>query len=214
MTPNQIQDRARRITNTYGSNFVSDDELLGYLNDFVQEACHYARAYERTDVLTSVASQATYTLTQSIHEIKVVLYDGDKCRPVTFREAEAQNYVLQQSSVMGTPDLYYLWAQELVFVPVPASSDLEIKIYSYGAPAELTSASTIPIPETLQHYLVDPIVYRILQKEQNPNATNFYQIWQNNKEIIKREMVQKNRSDGYRVVQQEEALIYGPYGVQ
>jgi hypothetical protein len=213
MTPTEITDQARRITNTFGSNFVSDSELLAYLQNALKEASHYAKCVEQVDVMTSVVSQATYALTSTAFAVKYITYDGFKVKPVTFREALAVNYALVDSSAAGTPSYYYLWNSQLIFIPASQDSDKEIKVYSYAEHPSINASSTVLIPGTLQHYTVDYVAYRIFQKELNPAAAQYYQLWKANLEIMKREMVKRHESDGFRVVQTEESLVYGVMGI-
>lgn len=214
MTPTEITDQARQITNKVGSTFVSDTELIGYLNNALQEASQRSRAYETIDVVTSVVSQATYVLTTSIDEIKQVLYDGLKVRSVTFREAGASTYFSPSTSAIGTPESYYVWGGNMVFTPMPGDAGKNITIYSYSLHPTVTQASTILFPPNYHHFMVDYVVFRILQKEQNPNSTNYFQLWQENLKVMRSDGFEKNRSDSFRQVQQEEVLVYGVWGAQ
>ena len=213
MTPTEVTDAARRATNTYGSNFVTDTELLTYLSMALAEASHHARVYESVDVYTAVASQATYTITASAFEIKQITWGGDKIKPVTFREAEALQSTLIESSTAGTPAYYYRWSNDLVVIPAPASSGDQIHIYSYATHPQVNASSVILAPDTLHGYFIDYVAFRILQKENNDNAGNYLQLWKSNLEVMRREMIQRNRSDAFRIVQTEENLVYNTLGL-
>jgi hypothetical protein len=191
MLPTELTDAARRATNTFGSNFVSDSELLTYLSFALRELSHYSRCYETIDVVTAVASQATYTVTAAAFEIKQITYDGTKIKPITFREAN-----------------------DLVVNPAPSASGSQIQIYSYATHPTVTASSTIYIPETLQHYTIHYLKAMIRSKETDAQgAATELGLWANAKEQAKKEMIQRNRADGYRVVQSEENLVYDPFGL-
>jgi hypothetical protein len=214
MTPTELTDAARNVTNTNGSTFVSDAELLSYLNFGLRELSTYARCYETTDSYSSVVSQMTYTITGSAFEIKYLTYDGTKVHPVTQREAEAAGFLLQDSSSLGRPTEYYRWGNDVVFHPAPATAGLVIKVYSYGIHPTVTASATISMPEALQHYLVDYLCYRIASKEiGNPQAAQYLALWNADKESARKEMIQRNRSDSFRMVQSDENLVYGPFGI-
>lgn len=214
MTPAELTDAARNVTNTNGSNFVSDSELITYLNFGLRELSTYSRCYETMDVYTSVASQATYTVTASAFEIKYLKYDGTKVHPVTFREAEAAGFLLQDVQSLGRPAYYYRWNNDIVFQPMPADAGDQIHIYSYGIHPTVTASSVISMPEALQHYLVDYLCYRITAKEVgNPQSTQYLALWNADKESAKKEMIDRNRSDSFRMVQSDEQLVYDPFGI-
>jgi hypothetical protein len=214
MLPTELTDAARRATNTFGSNFVSDSELLTYLSFALRELSHYSRCYETIDVVTAVASQATYTVTAAAFEIKQITYDGTKIKPITFREAQAAGYLSQDSNSTGVPAYYYRWANDLVVNPAPSASGSQIQIYSYATHPTVTASSTIYIPETLQHYTIHYLKAMIRSKETDAQgAATELGLWANAKEQAKKEMIQRNRADGYRVVQSEENLVYDPFGL-
>lgn len=216
MTPLELTDAARNICNVTGSSFVTDAELLTYLNFGLRELSTYSRVYEAIDVYSSVASQATYPITASIDEIKQVKYDGIELSPITFKGAARSQYFVSDTNAQGFPDSYYRWVNDLTLIVTPAESNKSIQIYHYGVHPTLTTTSVISIPEGYQHYLVDYVVYRIRAKELGENGSVTYlNIWNGNKEQVRKEMLKRSKADSFNQVFADDLGYYGygPRGV-
>ena len=132
--------------NVVGDGFWSTDEMLKLFWMAHLELAREAMCIERTYTTVSVQSQQEYDYPSNTIAIKRVTYDGDKLEPITMREDDALTLSDMTTTSTGRPKYYFVWNETLYLRPVPDTSALTIKIFSYNEPQEILTTSTFEIP--------------------------------------------------------------------
>lgn len=207
MTPSEIILAARQSTNNEDSDFITDAELITYLNFGLKDACLKSKIYEVIDTSTvSVASQDWYDLPTNIFEPKRIEYDGLKLRPSTLAELDTLVSAIQNNEVEGTPRYYAIFAEQIKLVPTPDTAADVIKIYGHSLHPDLTTSSTsLSIPADFHPYLIDYIVHRIYLKEgDTERSRGHYELWLQHLDAMKKQMLERKKRDRFNVVQNED----------
>lgn len=162
---------------TEGPNFWTDEEIVGYLNDAVQEACERAKLIEERAEAALAPGQSTCSLDSSVFEVKRVAYAG---RPLDESNVEDMDCTYSNwESLTGRPR-HYIFIQanaarpaQLRFVPIPNESMAVEATVIRGALAPLSAADLNAEPEINARFhvrLLDWVAHRAFMK---PDAEVF-----------------------------------------
>ncbi len=138
MTPNDLQEYARRQYNASADQFFSDSELYQHIWAAEYELAYKAMLIERVYTTTTVASQQEYSYPTDTIAIKRVTYDGVKLVPITFKEDDTLTLGNAATTATGSPQFYAIWNETLYLRPVP-DDDLTLKLFTYNEPTAVTA---------------------------------------------------------------------------
>lgn len=212
MTPNDIMQAARDVTNITDTSYITNAMMRRWLNDALQIASHEAKIVENKDTtLTTTADTADYTIPSNIFSLKWVEVNGEPVDLINFEEKE----LVQIDSVTvtsGKPRWALHWGRTITFVPAPDTTGQTITIYSYKTHPEIVSAddasTTIILAESAFHsYFVDYVAYRMTLKEGTGRHIPFQQLWELNLERMKRKMDSRRRGQRFQVQRSVERTI-------
>jgi len=215
MTPTQLEDLVRQRMNVVGDTFWSSAELRQLMWIACFELARECMCIERTYTTTSVANQRDYDYPSNTIAIKRVTYDGEKLEPITWREDDALTLNDTSTSNTGTPKYYAVWNNTLYLRPTPDTSALDIEIFSYNQPQEITATSSFEIPEQfipdIQYYLLAAMA----SKEGDVNKAQYYQqMWDRSLVRAKTFCRKARRTDSFAAVQDQETLPLSIVGMK
>jgi len=168
MTIDELIDRVRQKT-LIDSSEITDTEMILWLNDAQDEVSNRNNWdwLMGTEDITTVADQANYSLSADWSSISVIVEDGQRATlvPVT-SEAVWSQY---GDNIPSGPRarFYYIWANELHFLPIPSTSSVVYHVYAEGLPTLFTATSDAPaFMETFHKVLADYVEARVWEREE------------------------------------------------
>jgi hypothetical protein len=181
VTPQTIEDAARRKYNSTGSTFYAQAEIWALIYQAELEIARETKMLEGRTTISggSIASTQSYAYPTGVLEVKRVEYNGQKLKRIDFREDDRITFLNSNTTETGTPTYYYDWDRTLYFRPIPDTSALAIRIYYYKEPAEITSASQVlEIPSIFHMCIVDYVAAELAAKDtQWDTAKAYFDKW-------------------------------------
>ena len=175
MTPQQIEDAARRKYNSYSSSFYSSAEIWDLIYQAELEIARETRMLEGLTTTTTTASTQSYSFPTGVLELKRVEYDGQALTKIDFRDDDLLTFTNSNTTSEGTPSYYFVWNDTIYLRPIPDTSSKEIKIYYYKLPAIVTSASqTLEVPNLFHMSIADYVTAELAQKDGNNQVAQLY----------------------------------------
>jgi len=177
VTPQLIEDAARRKYNSVGSTFFAQAEIWDLIYQAELEIARETKMLEGRTVISggSVASTQSYAYPTGVLELKRVEYAGVKLKRIDFREDDAITVLNSNTTETGTPVYYYDWDKTIYFRPIPDTSADQIRLYYYKEPIIITSASqTLEIPALFHMSIVDYVTAEMAAKDGNSKASSLY----------------------------------------
>jgi hypothetical protein len=215
MTVEELETLIRQETNTVGDTFWSSEELRNLMWQAHLEYAREGMMIERTYTTTSVASQQEYDYPENTISIKRVTYDGEKLEPITMREDDALTLSNTATLETGTPKYYFVWNETLYLRPVPSTSALTIKIFSFNEPQRITATSSFEIP---CQFIPDTkyfVMAAMAAKEGDFNKSQYYRgLWDMAVKNAKKWARKRLRGDSFNAVQDWETLPLSVVGIR
>lgn len=207
MTPSTLLTRIRQRYNATADNFFSDDEIYSLITDASVEMARETQCIEGLSTTSSVAAQQAYDFPTGAIGIKRITYDGQKVKPITLRDDDAVTGLNQSSTAQGTPRFYWVWNKVYYFRPIP-DGVYTIKLWTYKTASEVTSSSTLEIPEEFHMRLIDYALSVMSAKDSNFNAAQYYdERWQKSVGDVRAWVKKYKRTDSFIGVQDENLLV-------
>jgi hypothetical protein len=179
------------------------------------ELAREAMLIERTYTTTSVVSQQEYDYPTNTISIKRVTYDGEKLEPITMREDDALTLSDSATLNVGKPKYYFVWNETLYLRPVPDTSGLTIKIFSFNEPQKIVSTSAFEIP---CQFIPDTkyfVMSAMAAKEGDFNKSQYYRgLWDKVVMNAKKWSKKRLRGDSFAAVQDWETLPLSVVGIR
>lgn len=215
MTPDQIQAAARRKYNAVGDTFYTDAYFYDLIYEAETELAEQSLCIQKVYSTTSVASQREYGWPTNAIAIKRIEYDGNKLRKSNFREDDALTLSQSDTTETGTPDFYQLWDRTIYLRPIPGTSSLTIKIFSYDMPSlQSTGGATLDTPTHYHKDIVNFVVANLAAKNQDNKTAQYYlSLWERAVERARRWEAKRKRTDGPAIVQNVDDLPSTHLGV-
>ena len=185
-TYGDIKTKVERDLDLEGETFITDEEMLGYANEAVDEVERQIHALYDDYFLTRstialVAGTEEYALPSDIYAMKiraVVYRNGSQVWQVPrIRDwKKFLQYEMDQATGTTSPGSYGFFvlnqtagSPKIVFAPTPQETGSFLKIwYIRNANTLTTTASTFDIPESI-NYVMQYMKVRCYEKEMNPN---------------------------------------------
>lgn len=215
MTPNDLQEYARRQYNASSDQFFSDAELYQHIWAAQHELAYKALLIERVYSTTTVASQQEYSYPTDTIAIKRVTYDGVKLVPISFKEDDTLTLGNSATTATGAAQFYAIWNSTLYLRPIPDDA-LTLQIFSYNEPTEVSATSTLEIPTMWHLPIADFVLWKMAAKDKNFEAAAQYQaMWAKTVMEARKFGRRRLRGDAFVVVKDEDAwpsTFPGVYG--
>lgn len=213
MTPGEVATYARQQYNAVNDSFFADSELYKHIwlaQDIMSKEC---KVIENTYTTATVVGQQEYTYPTNAIAIKRITYDGKRLSPIKMREDDILTGFNASTTATGLPQYYFVFDRIIYLRPVP-DSVLTIKIYSFDKPQEVSTTSTLDVPDEFHLDLVDFVLWRMAAKDQNFNSAAYYQKqWEGALARAKQWSRKRLVADGFNVVRDEDGAtdLWGVY---
>ena len=204
MELSSLMDYARQQYNAVGDPLFPDALVRNWIYDAEMELAREAKCCRATYSTTSVASQQEYAFPTLGISIKRVTYDGVRVMPKSLDEV--QNLTATPAAATGTPYIYAIWDETVIFGPIPVSSGLTIKVYAFVQPSEKTSNSaTLDTPSRYHLDLAEYVLYRMCVTDKNyQGAVMHKENWDKKVRDAKKYERRMMTGDGFSFVRDEE----------
>lgn len=215
MTPDEIQAAARRKYNVVGDSFYNDDYFYDLIYEAETELAEESLCIHKVYSTTSVASQREYAWPTNAIAIKRIEYDGNKLRYATFRQDDALTLSQADTTETGTPDFYELWDRTIYLRPIPGTSSLTIKIFSYDMPSlQSTGNANLDTPVHYHKDIVNFVVSNLAAKNQDTATAQYYMgMWEKAIRRARKWEARRKRTDAPARVQNVDELPSTHLGV-
>lgn len=200
MTPQEIETAARQRYNAVGDDFFPTAMILDLIYQASMELAIQTYCIERTFSTTSTSGTREYAYPTNALSIRRVEYDGVKVFPARLERDPKTN--ITEST--GTPSLYAIWNNEIIFFPTPDTTSDTIKVFTYNQPQAVVLTSTLEIPDEYHLAVIDYILSSLFAKDKDIRMATYYRnIWLAAVERFKQDQAQRQRGDQFAVVVDE-----------
>jgi hypothetical protein len=211
MTPQQIEDAARRKYNSVGSTFYAQAEIWDLIYQAECEIARETKMLEGLDTsLTTTAGTQSFAYPTGVLEIKRIEVNGSKISKIDFRDDDVVTLLNSSSTAQGTTLYYYDWNKTIYLRPIPSTSALAIKIYYYKEPALVISASQVlEVPALFHMCIVDFVLAEMAAKDKQMDVADYYFKRWYDKHLPEAKAWTRKRKTGdkYNVVKDEADLV-------
>lgn len=208
MTPQQVEEAARRRYNAVNDTYWVQDEIFKIIYEGEQILATEALAIEAKDTsITTVSGTRIYDIPSLVIAIKRIEYNGYKLQPIDFREDDFLTLNNSSTADTGTPQFYTIWNSQIYLRPIPDAAHT-LTLYCNKEATLLTTASTTLSTPTFCHSgLIDYTVAQMGAKDQKFEVMDRYDAkWERQVIRIKQWIAKRKRTDGYAVVKDEESM--------
>lgn len=206
MTPQELVLYVRQQYNAVGNTFFADTELFSHIWTAQMRMARESLCIQRAYTTTTVAGQQEYSFPTNAIGIKRITYNGVKLHHITFREDDSLTLSNSTTTATGSPQYFSVWNKTLYLRPVPDEAKT-LKIFTYNMPQEVTSSSSLEVPEQYHQDIADFVLARMCLKDQNFQGEAAYMMKWNEAVIrCKRDQKKLLRTESYTSVQDLELL--------
>ena len=195
--------------------FYTDAELYQYFSDAEYLLASEVNCTQITDTsLTTVIGQQEYTVPTALMRIQRLTWNSVKMKAIDLTQFDAISYPqFGGSTVQGNPVYYYQYAGVIGLYPVPSSA-ATIKLYGMKRPTAVSATQqSFTIPEEMQPYLDDYVLYRAYLKDSDGKAQVHLQIWNANLQKAKDVWSDDRFMDQYLTPKDDDKSFYTELGI-
>lgn len=206
MTPQDVCLYSRQMYNSVGDSFFPDAELYRHLWAAQMKLALETKCIRRVYTTSTVADQQEYTKPTNTVSIKRITYNGQKLMPISQREDDSLTLNNATTTATGTPQYYFEWGTSFFLRPVPAEVGT-LKIFSFNQPQEVTSSSSLEVPDRYHQDLALYLVAMMAAKDKNPGVFSLYEkMWLRAVDNARKQERVLLRGDAFAAVQDVELL--------
>lgn len=174
-----LKERIRKRTDQENSDFISNDELLEYINAAYAEfygliTTIYEDYYVASADIDTVADANLYNLPSNFFKMSGVDYNADTDEVVELRRFEftERNRLGQTatSSGYGTNIRYKLLGDTITFVPAPTAGKKIRLWYIPSAPILISDTQLIDGINGYEEMIIAEVAIRIMNKQEQDNG--------------------------------------------
>lgn len=203
MTPGEVLSYARQQYNASNDSFFSDEELYRHVWFAQSILAKEANAIENTYTTTTVADQQEYEFPTNAIAIKRITWNGKALERITFREDDILTGRNAVTTATGEPAAYAVFDRVIYLRPIPGEA-YTLKIFSYDGPQEVSSTSSLDVPDEMHLDLVNFVLWKMASKDQNFEGAKYYQEqWADSLDRLKRWSKRRQTMGSFRVVRDE-----------
>lgn len=201
MTPNELETYVRQRYNAVGDSFFPQTEIYNLMWQAQMELATDLLCIKNTYSTVTVASQRVYDYPERAISLRRVEYDGDRIYPNDFLDDDVATGNNPGDTSTGRSENYQVWDDQIYLRPIPDTSGLTLKLYTYDYPSQPISSGTLDVPVRYQLYLADFILYGMFAKDKNLDmARHHLEVWRNNKELVLKAEQTLKTGDQFNVV--------------
>lgn len=165
-----VIDRARVVYNDESANFVTDSELLEFLNWGLVDIATRSKCIETTENITLISGVTQYLLNDPYISVSGAVYSGLTTYPSPYKSVKPTGIdMIGDVEAIGIPDKYVVWDDYIIVLPTPESgaSGYTMTVYMAGRPSTVALSGTIPTPAIYDKALSLWVAAHIYLKSEN-----------------------------------------------
>ena len=171
-----VQDVFSRAMRTFGDESgvqLETTDLLRWINDGQRDIVQRESILKAKSSVMSTAGVASYSWpAENILSIDSLHYDGQKIANMSFAQAEQDVIGDQPSNTADQPIIWYEWAGQFTFYPIPETSK-QITIYFTKAPAAVTAPTDLlSIPDRYFNSLLQYVLQQAYEMDEDWQASD------------------------------------------
>ena len=145
-----VGDIRRRIKAKVGDTAgteVTDGQLLDWINDGQLEIARRTQQPQATATTATVVAQGSYSITAfsaDVLRLRSVMHDGVLLQALSQEEADTQLPDRERNPQPGTPQQFWVWADQIHLWPRPQTAGLALKIFYVKRPAAVAVDADVP----------------------------------------------------------------------
>lgn len=175
-----VQDVIDRVNRQFGDESgvqVTTADLIRWINDAQRDIGQAQEIIETVATTSSVVAQAAYDVPVDIINLKRVTYKGKNVKNVSLQEYDqyiTNNQDNPLNAESGDPEIFYRYANELTFYPVPDTAADDIKLYYSQYPEEVTAAGDeLTLPIKYHNRIVEYCLQQAYELDENFEAASY-----------------------------------------
>lgn len=209
MTPVDLETYVRQRYNAVGDTFFPAVEIYNFFYMAQMIMATKTFCIQNVYTTTSVASQRQYDFPSSTIAILRVEYDGKKIDPNDFDDDDISTGNNPGTTSTGTPTTYQIWGSDVYLRPIPSTSALEIKIYSFDEPQTVSAITQLDVPGRYHLMLADYALFCMFaQDKNNVMSSKHLAIWEQHVMDVKDIEARRRVADKFNVVKDGDLLGY------
>jgi hypothetical protein len=174
ITISQMNDIIRQRYNAIGDQYFTDQYIYDLIFEAETQLAKQGYVIENTYTTTSVADTRELSYPQNTLGVREVRYDYDKLIKLPLIDDPKVN----SSNPTGTPTHYSVWDNVIILYPTPDTSGDTIQVRVYENAQNLTSTSTLNVPDEYQIDLVNFVLAHMSLKDTNiPLYREYMLLW-------------------------------------
>lgn len=169
-----------RVKKTFGDEAgieIDDPIIINWINDGMVDIARHTECLQDELKLSSVTSQKAYSLPSNYLGMKRLTYNGSKLEQIAIEDLDELDNSRDISNNIGEPYYFYIWAKQLNFYPIPATSEvLNIAMMFFRTPNPVLVSADIPeLPVGMHEDIVRFVLARA--KELDEESGDAQLIW-------------------------------------
>jgi hypothetical protein len=212
MLASDVINPAKYLFGDTNGVIATDTVCLAFLNDAMREIARQTLVFRATVTTDGDSIRSGYDMSavSDLIVINRVTYDGE---PLALMTEESVDRLLIATTPDGTPVGYYTSGELLKFFPNAESGDTTAVVIQYSKLLTAAAAvgSTISMPDSWRTELIDFIVMRLHERNENWRAAEMYNL-RFNASLANRKYEGQTRDDTFlQVTPDFNDLDYGMY---
>lgn len=173
--------KAKTDLNDASTTFVSDSELITWINEAAIDIVASARCLEYSASVTLAADTWAYSLTTASYDVESAMYDNedtdDDFRFYALDRTDVKELYSKEMRKRGRPVQFFVWDDYFCVWPVPSSTETGANVYLMGLAMPTAITLTTNSIETPKQYDALYVVYikaKYYEKDGKENRANYY----------------------------------------
>jgi hypothetical protein len=151
MRVSDIQTRVKREFGDEESAFISDSDILRWINDAQLDIARKTKTFEVTSQVLSTANTAFYFLPGDFLTMSRVTFEGKTLRFVSREELDQRYPNRDKDYPVGTPEFFHIAKKAIYLYPAPEMTGQVLALTYKQRPTELTlTTEELSVPVEFQ----------------------------------------------------------------
>lgn len=169
MNVGEITLRVQRQFGDEASVQIAEADVIRWINDAQAEIALKNQLLQSIATTAVIINQQAYALPDDILTLRSVHYAGNKLQALSSTEAE--EYIAQPNNTdsRGTPQRFWIWANQIFLYPRPDGSDPDdLKIFYTKQPTPVVNAADTPeLPTQYHNRIVEYCLQQAYELDEN-----------------------------------------------
>jgi len=169
---NDLVTRVRRKADMANTNFVSDAEIIEYINEAYNKyynnlVTSYENYFVTSVAIPMVVGTEDYSLPVDLFKVSVFIFNDASDNRFVLRPFNLIDSNRKKNNITSVVTNYILFGDTVKFVPQPKSASDTVTLYYVPQPTALAAGSTVSLLAGGDEYLVLDAAVSCLMKEES-----------------------------------------------